>query len=275
MDKKRTGYETSIWTVGTSGGESPVRMTNGKHDAQPQWSPDGKRIVFVRGGDKDETGKPKPSQIALLSLTGGEARILTDLPKSISRPVWSPDSKRVAFLSSTTPEDVEKALRKEDSSKSKETRESEAARDSADPKQAEQGSEHESDVHVTSRAVYRSNDEGYLDPKRHEQIWIIEVPTSSDELTKPRQLTSGDFDERELVWSRDNSRIYFLTECIDEPYYELPTRDFTAFLHKVEVPEKVPHGSRWESPGLDSVRMGLSLRSHGSVNGAGSVLFAA
>jgi len=36
VDEKRTGYDTSIWTVSTSGGESPVRMTNGKHDAQPR-----------------------------------------------------------------------------------------------------------------------------------------------------------------------------------------------------------------------------------------------
>src|SRR5271165_6228570 len=37
VDEKRTGYETSIWTVATSSGEPPVRMTNGKHDAQPRW----------------------------------------------------------------------------------------------------------------------------------------------------------------------------------------------------------------------------------------------
>jgi dipeptidyl aminopeptidase/acylaminoacyl peptidase len=225
VDEKRTGYDTSIWTVSTSGGESPVRMTNGKHDAQPRWSPDGKRIAFVRGGDKDETGKPKSPQIAMLSLAGGEAWILTDLPKGASGPVWSPDSKRIAFLSSTTLEDIEKAQRSKDSAKSNETRKPEATKDSAQPKRLESESEHESDVHIISRAVYRSNDAGYLDPKRHEHIWILEVPTTSDELTKPVQLTSGDFEEREVVWSRDNSRIYFLTERIDEPYYDLPTTD--------------------------------------------------
>jgi dipeptidyl aminopeptidase/acylaminoacyl peptidase len=223
VDEKRTGYETSIWTVSTSGGESPVRMTNGKHDAQPRWSPDGKRIAFVRSGDKDETGKPKPPQIALLSLAGGEAGILTDLPKGASGPVWSPDSKRIAFLSSTSLEDIEKGRHNKDSAKSKETRKPEATKDSAEPHPLEPESEHESDVHIISRAVYRSNDAGYLDPKRHVHIWILEVPTSSEELTKPVQLTSGDFEERELVWSHDNSRIYFLTEHIDEPYYELPT----------------------------------------------------
>jgi len=224
VDEKRTGYETSIWMVATSGSEAPVRMTNGKHDAQPRWSPDGKRIAFVRGGDKDETGKPKPPQIAMLSLAGGEAWILTTLPKGASGPVWSPDSKRIAFLSSTTSEDIEKARRNKDSTKSKETGRPEST-DSAGPKQGEPESEHESDVHVISSAVYRSNDAGYLDPKRHEHIWILEVPTASDELAKPLQITSGGFNERELVWSPDSSRIYFLTERIDEPYYELPTTD--------------------------------------------------
>src|SRR5215468_2793345 len=202
VDEKRTGYETSIWMVATSGTELPVRMTNGKHDAQPRWSPDGKHIAFVRGGDKDESGKPKPPQIAMLSLAGGEARIITDLPKGASGAVWAPDNKRIAFLSSTTLEDIKKARRNKDSPKSTDTRKTEAAKDSAEPQPPEPEKEHESDVHVISRAVYRSNDAGYLDAQRHEHIWILQVPTTSDETAKPVQLTSGDFDEREPVWSR-------------------------------------------------------------------------
>ena len=116
-DEKRTGYETSIWMVATSGNESPVRLTNGKHDAHGRWSPDGKRIAFVRGGEKDDTGKPRPAQIAILSLAGGEARIITDLPKGAAGPVWSPDSRRIAFSSSTTPEDIEKEQRKKNDAK--------------------------------------------------------------------------------------------------------------------------------------------------------------
>ena len=238
VDEKRTGYETSVWTVATAGGEAPVRMTNGKHDAQPRWSPDGKRIAFVRGGDKDETGKPKPAQIAILSLAGGEAWIVTDLPKGAAEPVWSPDSKRIAFLSSTTQEDIAKAERKKANAKAGE-KEASAAKNAASAKAAEPESEHESDVHIISRAVYRDNDEGYLDPKRHEHVWVLDVAAGSDELPKPTALTSGNYDEGEVVWSPDNSRLYFLTQRVDEPYYELPTTDIYSVSAAGGNPEKL------------------------------------
>ncbi len=223
-DEKRTGYETSIWIVATSGGEAPVRLTNGKHDAHPRWSPDGKRIAFVRGGEKDDSGKPRPPQIAILSLAGGEAHMITDLPKGAASPVWSPDSKRIAFTSTTTQEDIDKEQRKKNEAKggSASTPPSSGtnSKESAPTGASAPDGDHESDIHIITRAVYRDNDEGYLDFKRHDHIWVIDVPTTSDEPSKPLQLTTGDYDEGGIAWTHEGSRIYFLTSHIDEPYYE-------------------------------------------------------
>jgi dipeptidyl aminopeptidase/acylaminoacyl peptidase len=235
-DEKRTGYETSIWIVATSGNEAPTRLTNGKHDTHARWSPDGKLIAFIRGGDKDDSGKPRPSQIAILSLTGGEARIITDLPKGAAGPVWSQDSRRIAFLSSTTTEDIEKEQRKKNDAKGV-ADSSSSSKDVSAPK-PDSDSDRESDIHIITRAVYRDNDEGYIDFKRHEHIWVIDVPTTSDEPAKPVQLTSGDYDEGGIVWTHDGSRIYFLTSRIDEPYYETGSTDIYSVASSGGKPEK-------------------------------------
>src|SRR5258708_32896153 len=79
-DEKHTGQATSIWMVATSGDEDPLRMTNGKHDAHPRSSPDGRRIAIVSGAEKDDSSIQRPTQIAILSPPCRGARIITALP---------------------------------------------------------------------------------------------------------------------------------------------------------------------------------------------------
>jgi dipeptidyl aminopeptidase/acylaminoacyl peptidase len=226
VDDKRKGYETSIWMVATGGNQEPVRLTSGKHDAGPRWSPDGRSIGFVRAGDKDDSGKPRPPQIALLSLAGGEARIVTDLPKGAGSPVWSPDSRHIAFTSNTNADDLAKQEKekKPEPPGSAEAGKTAAPKPEAKPdaKSEDKADEHESDVQVITHAVYRLDEEGYLDYKRHDHIWVLDVPGASDDIPKARQVTFGNFDEGDLQWTPDGSRIYYLTQRVEEPYYELP-----------------------------------------------------
>src|SRR5216684_7744033 len=110
VNEKKEGYNTSIWSVPTKGGEEPHQLTKGDHDSTPRWSPDGKYLLFTRATEKD--GKPEPPQLSILPMTGGDSFSFTDLPKGASNPVWSPDGKSIAFTSETNAEDLAKQEKK-------------------------------------------------------------------------------------------------------------------------------------------------------------------
>jgi len=195
-------YATSLWLLDLSdAGGAPRRLTAGPHDSQPRWSADGKTLAFARAIEKD--GKPGKPQIYLLSLAGGEAESITDLPEGAGDPHWSPDGKHLLITSGTTPEEWQKHESKPDAAKSKD-----------EPP--------ESDVRVITRAVYRMNGEGYLDFDHPEHFWMMDVG-ANEKPGKPKQITWGRLGDSDPVWTPDGSRIYFFRETSDEPYYEAPT----------------------------------------------------
>ena len=193
VNAKHDNYETALWIAPASPGATPRPLTSGPHDSGARWSPDGKTLAFLRATEKD--GKPQPAQIYLLSLEGGEARPLTDLPKGAGGPVWSPDGRSIAFSSGTLTKDFEKK------------------KDDAPP---------ESDVRVITRAEYRENGEGYIDFERPDHIWVVDSASVPDAPRKARQVTSGDFDEGDITWDRSGSKIYFTSDRVKEPYYQPP-----------------------------------------------------
>lgn len=196
-------YETSLWSVPTSGGELR-KLTSGKKDSGPRWSPDGKYVAFQRSLEKD--GKPEPPQIFILPMAGGEAWPLTHMPQGAAQAAWSPDGKTIAFQSGANAVDLAQEACDKEKDKTK----------CAKP-------EHEPDIHVETRAVFRINGEGYLDFSRPGHIWTIAFPSDPQNIAKPMQLTSGNFDEDDLVWAPDGSKIYFTSDRNLEPYYDLPS----------------------------------------------------
>ena len=209
VNQKKDGYDTAIWTVSTATGESR-QLTAGPRDSTPRWSPDGKFICFVRAPETN--GRVEPPQLFMLSMDGGEAWQFTTLPRGAGGPQWSPDGKMISFGNGATAEEIAKAAPKPSPSPS------------ASPSPAA-SPERESDVRVITRAVYRSNDSGYLDFKHPNHIWIVNAPRTGEDKVTPKQLTNGRHSDGNVTWAKDSSRIYFVSDHRDEPYYELGKTD--------------------------------------------------
>ncbi|MCW3088234.1 MAG: family peptidase [Sediminibacterium sp.] len=87
-------YITQLYVVPSDGSSAPRQLTR-EAASQPAWSPDGKKLAFVRTAD----GKP---QIFVLSFDGGEALQLTKFKYGAASPRWSPDGKQILFSSGIT-----------------------------------------------------------------------------------------------------------------------------------------------------------------------------
>src|SRR5205085_10804472 len=71
-----------------------------------------------------------------------------------------------------------------------------------------------------TRAVYRANGtSGYVDTEHHSHVFTLAVDGAVNDAA-PKQLTDGEFDEREAVWSPDGATIYFTSTRVAEPYYD-------------------------------------------------------
>jgi len=194
-DEKKDSYDTAIWLVPADGSKPPRAITSGIRDISPRWSPDGRRLAFVRAVEKD--GRQQPAQIYVLSMAGGEAWPLTEMPRGAANPEWAPDGRALAFSSSARPEEL-----------------GPARTDAEKPR--------ESDVRVITDAVYRANGVGgfgYVDRDRPAHLWTIDVPIGGADRSKPKRITSGEFGATNHRWSPDGSRIFFVSDRRRESYY--------------------------------------------------------
>jgi dipeptidyl aminopeptidase/acylaminoacyl peptidase len=204
-DEKTDQYDTSLWVARTDAAEAPRQLTFGTRDTGPRWSADGRRIAFVRPVEKD--GRTLP-QLHVLAMDGGEARVVTDMPRGAANPQWSPDGRTLAFSSTARPDELVTGENGEQKDRPR-----------------------ESDVRVVTSAVYRANgvaDFGYVDPDRPSHIWTVAVSDTAAAPATAKQITSGDFSEGNVQWTADGARLTFVSTRVKEPYYEPPDSDLYA-----------------------------------------------
>jgi Tol biopolymer transport system component len=103
-----------IWKISTDGLEqTKLTYIDGPYvDLSPSWSPNGKEVAFVRyhllENKMDKFGE---SSILTINSDGSDPKILiTESEKSISSPVWSPDGKMIAYLTSENKDPKTKTL---------------------------------------------------------------------------------------------------------------------------------------------------------------------
>ncbi len=215
--------------------------------ADPQISPDGSRIAFVRAWVNQKADR-YDSALWIVPTAGGAPRQLSSGPRDTA-PRWSPDGKTLAFIRSAEregrPQPPQIYLMSFDGGEAQPLTEmargaggiewspdgktiafqssEEMKKDKPEGgEMGEKPAERQSDVRVINRATYRFNGPGYLNPKVKTHIWTVSVPAAPGEMPKPKQITKGKFDEGNISWSPDGARLYYTSNRVLEAYYEAP-----------------------------------------------------
>ena len=106
MEGEQSEYRTQIHVVPAAGGETIAYTTGDNSAISPSFSPDGRTLGFLRGGEEK-------LQVWLLPLAGGEAFQLTHAENGARSFRFSPDSHSVGYLM-TDPETEEEKKQKEE-----------------------------------------------------------------------------------------------------------------------------------------------------------------
>jgi dipeptidyl aminopeptidase/acylaminoacyl peptidase len=101
IDYDEDKYIRHLWLAETDTGKL-TQFTHGPgSDTYPRWSPNGKKLLFLRNGRQPDT----KAQLYIINLSGGEAQLVIDMENGVSNPCWSPDGKSILFTSKVSSEE--------------------------------------------------------------------------------------------------------------------------------------------------------------------------
>lgn len=207
---------TQIYVMSIEGG-SMKQLTNGASSATaPRWSPDGKRIAYINGG-----------QVWTMENDGDNKDQVTKISTSAAAPVWSPDGKWIAFSSEVYPD---------------------CSDDDCNKKKDEAAETSKVKAHITTRLLFRHWDE-WRDLKRT-HVFVVNSKGGT-----ARDLTPGDFDSppyaaasgvdyafspdnKELAYVRNPDKVEAISTNSDiyvMPLSGGPARNITSKNHGYDV----------------------------------------
>ncbi len=202
--------------------------------SNPRWSPDGKWLCYT-AGEHDKSG------LYVVHADGSGATFLapikgtnSPLPGQGENVTWSPDTKQIAFVSSTPGPETSEA--------------------SGDPM-------------VITRYLYKPTaSEGFshFNDNRRLHIFIVEVATH-----RVRQLTQGTYDEHSIDWSPNGKEILFASnhepnsdEFFNYDIFAIDVADGST--RRLTATESNEYSPRWSPDGkkiiYSATRRGLTDR---------------
>jgi dipeptidyl aminopeptidase/acylaminoacyl peptidase len=179
IDEEKDKNFSQIWMSAVNGDVMLPMTARYANASSPRWSPDGSKLAFlgIRGDRADDEAE---TQVWMLDRRGGEAQQHTQVEQGVNAFAFAPTGDQMVLVIKDK---------------------------KAEP---EEGADEKPEPYVIDRLQFKQDYVGYLD-RRRTHLYLF------DGTGDPVQITSGDYDDENPVWSPDGTMIAFVSKRDGDP----------------------------------------------------------